>query len=519
MISFPWDSIVDGIDEDGYPILDRALRASQMWDIYKSYFSNGVFMPRKNDELGYFAITPGSGMTVQVDTGRCNINGCFGIEPDVRELMLNAATSDDRIDTVVLRFDNNIEKRSIDLYVKKGVASSSPQRPALTRNETIYELGLADIYIPAGASTISASRITDTRLETSRCGIVQPLLEIDTTTFYNQLQDAVDKAVAAMERALDGTTAGHLQNLIDERVKIAGDTMTGNLKISKNNPVLTLVNSSGDGDWAIAVSESSNNLYVYDQNKRETALSINGSTDVVNLLNPLPITSGGTNAKTAKEARNNLGVLFSLGTNITGGSANDTPEFWLDKEPGLYYFTQTGQLKNQPSQYGWLINIKNSVNSVLGYQFFCCANSGNLYTRYWNSLDSALTVFKKAITRLNDGVFFFPKNTTEYSFQARQVNVTLGANSSSTFYFYYEDYGLKGTVRAIALFDIQFNLDSESPETNSGALNVVSQRFQNNLVMLKIHNTSSKSVKISSAYAQFVLIPVNMCTSELGEGW
>lgn len=198
MISWPWDSLVLGKDEEtGFPLYDRGYKAEELRAVLMRLFSNGVF-----DDTPSFVITPGENMSVLVSPGTCFIQGDIGYEASVREIVFTAASSQPRIDTVVLRWDNNIDARSIDLYVHQGVASATPVRPTLTRTESVWELGLADIYIPANTTSISAERITDTRLETARCGIVTPFTSIDTTTFYNQLKAQTDAAVGVSNAAL-----------------------------------------------------------------------------------------------------------------------------------------------------------------------------------------------------------------------------------------------------------------------------------------------------------------------------
>lgn len=98
----------------------------------------------------------------------------------------------------------------------------------------------------------------------------------------------------------------------------------------------------------------------------------------------IPVTSGGTGASKAEDARTNLGVFRNLGSNITGGEDNDTAQFWQEHEPGVYYFSKTGQLKDQPSGYGYLLNIKSSATGGLSTQIFCSFGSGQLYVRGTN---------------------------------------------------------------------------------------------------------------------------------------
>lgn len=209
MKAFPVDSIVTKLGDDGLPIYDRPYASADLREVYANFFSNGVFM---DDGTSLQVMTATGGMNVYVKAGTCHINGAFGVETEQRTLQLDAASASlDRIDTVVARLDLAIEARSLDLYVLKGTPAEDPVRPDLTRNETVWELGLADVYLPKGMATISQGRISDTRLETQRCGAVAPFAEFDTTTLFEQLKQATRDAVDAMDGALDGTTAGNLE--------------------------------------------------------------------------------------------------------------------------------------------------------------------------------------------------------------------------------------------------------------------------------------------------------------------
>ena len=66
---------------------------------------------------------------------------------------------------------------------------SGATAPALQRDADVYELALADIYVGAGVTAITQSKITDQRLNTSLCGVVAAVVQqIDTAAFNAQLQ-------------------------------------------------------------------------------------------------------------------------------------------------------------------------------------------------------------------------------------------------------------------------------------------------------------------------------------------
>lgn len=211
MRSFPFDSLALYQDEEtGLWMGDRQSSAQDVRDINKIFWKNGVCLAFENA----FQVTPGEGMNVIVAPGVCGIEGTLGIEDSERGMTLQASSSEDRIDTIVLRLNLNVEARKTDLYVKTGVAQPVPVRPQLTRSESVWELGIADIFVAKNSGAISAARITDTRLQTERCGAMTPFMEVDTTSFYEQLKAQTQIAVDLAQSAIDGTTAGNLQNQI-----------------------------------------------------------------------------------------------------------------------------------------------------------------------------------------------------------------------------------------------------------------------------------------------------------------
>jgi hypothetical protein len=222
MIGFPFDSLVT-YDEFGNPIFDRAVSSKPLKSLIGKLFTTGV-MPNPSDNFQVFAGT--EGMTVIVHAGFAVIEGGLKLEEDSRTLEVQASDSNyDRIDTVVLRWNGNDNARVCDLYVLEGTPAPEPVRPELTRAGSIYEIGLADIIIPRNTGTISQQRITDTRYDTDRCGIVSSVSEFDTTTLYEQVQadlaDFKDVEEAEFLEWFD-TIKEKLENLTPEDLGFGG---------------------------------------------------------------------------------------------------------------------------------------------------------------------------------------------------------------------------------------------------------------------------------------------------------
>lgn len=184
MIGFPFDSHVT-FESDGTPVYDRAITSAPLRKLIAKLLTDGI-LPNPSTNL---QVEAGSGMNVVVNPGFAICAGGLKLEENQRTLAIQAADSNyDRIDTVVLRWNDNDSERICDLYIVEGIPAASPLRPELTRTESIWELGLADLFVNKNSSAISTQRITDTRYETARCGIISAISEFDTTTLYQQVQ-------------------------------------------------------------------------------------------------------------------------------------------------------------------------------------------------------------------------------------------------------------------------------------------------------------------------------------------
>lgn len=131
-----------------------------------------------------------------------------------------------RIDRVVVSWHipNQVDLPVVE--IRKGTPATEPEPPALVNDGEYSEICLAEIAVVAGAITLSAADITDTRLDDTVCGLVSMGIEkIPTDGLYQQWLDWFDN----LKVTLDDDVAANLYALIQERVKKAGDTMTGAL--------------------------------------------------------------------------------------------------------------------------------------------------------------------------------------------------------------------------------------------------------------------------------------------------
>jgi len=150
---------------------DRIYDAADFASYFGSLVSNGVFYMTATN----LQVSPAIGLAVNVAAGGAWINGYrYENTGDLNIPLTTANGSNPRIDRIVVRL--NQISRSIQIAVVDGTPAAMPVAPALTRTSDIYELGIADILVPTAATSIVANNITDTRLNTELCGLVNSLV-------------------------------------------------------------------------------------------------------------------------------------------------------------------------------------------------------------------------------------------------------------------------------------------------------------------------------------------------------
>ena len=277
MIGFPFDSHVT-YEADGTPVYDRAISSEPLRKLIGKLLTDGV-LPNPSTNM---QVSAGTGMNVLVEPGFAICSGGMKLEESQRTLAVQASDSSyDRIDTVVLRWNDNDSDRICDFYIVEGTPAASPVRPSLTRTESIWELGLADLFISKNSTEISNQRITDTRYETARCGIISSITEFDTTTLYQQVQadlagfkeEEQADFIAwfnEMKGQLSDDAAGNLQNQIGTLSSLATEVKTNlvsaiNWIVDKVSSLINKIGTTdisdiGDGTVTGAISGLNSNL-------------------------------------------------------------------------------------------------------------------------------------------------------------------------------------------------------------------------------------------------------------------
>lgn len=188
-----------------------------------------------------------------------------------------------RIDVIAIQYSAN--NNATDVVIKKGTPSTNPVRPAIVRSGAVYELYLASVYRPAGATAITASNITDLRMDKTVCGLMaDSVTSIDTSAINAQVKALIASLEAEIKSVKDTSGLMFESEWVDN----------GAIPISKG------------GTGAKSIADARANLGL-------------GSVATESIL---PIAKGGTGSTSASGARTNLGLDGKLFTQYTLNSIN-----------------------------------------------------------------------------------------------------------------------------------------------------------------------------------------------------
>ncbi len=151
-----------------YPMTGVTTQLAQWQKFSPLYFGDGVI----NGGLNNFSVGQHGppGMSVDVATGRCFIQGVFGENGSIKNLAIAAAdATNPRKDRVVLRCDTVAQ--DLEVLVLTGVAAVSPSPPALIRSATQTDYSLCQVLVGTTVTSIVTANITDERQYASPRGL------------------------------------------------------------------------------------------------------------------------------------------------------------------------------------------------------------------------------------------------------------------------------------------------------------------------------------------------------------
>ena len=178
-----------------------------------------------SDGVGWISNSEANGVVWWNDSEKTN-GAKMQLTIDAADGVLN------RIDRVIVEWKTTDYADLPEIKILKGTPASAAAAPSLTNNTTQRQISLAQILVAAGTTSITASMITDERLNPNVCGLVTDTLSIDTSVINSQFEELLDQLRTSIEQAagseiIDGsiTTSKIAQNAVTT-VKIAEGAVT-----------------------------------------------------------------------------------------------------------------------------------------------------------------------------------------------------------------------------------------------------------------------------------------------------
>jgi len=273
----------------------------------------------------------GSTMRTLIGYGAALVQGYYyQLKDDGGGVMAFAHTTEaelSRIDRIVLRLD--LAARTVTVEKRIGTAASTPEAPALTRDDETWELSLAQVMIRAGAEEILASDITDEREDDDVCGLIAPE-SLRRSTVQQMIEDEIEAQTADALRFSEQELAETEQAQVRDNIG-AMQTIGERTAIQKGGGDGELADAEPDVDYAPPVIEVSATLAAASWSGTEApytqAVAVSGMTAAKKAVAGLPATATGAQYLAALDA---LLHVTAQGTDtITVTAEGDMPEIDL----------------------------------------------------------------------------------------------------------------------------------------------------------------------------------------------
>lgn len=176
--------------------------------------TSGVFAAGGNAAVRALS-APGMEVEVTDGTGWMTNAGGNGVvwwidneTKDGEKLKLTIDQADsvlNRIDRVIVEWKTTNYVDYPEVKILKGTPSSTAAAPALTNTSIVRQISLAQISVKAGTTAITASAITDERLDESVCGKVTESVSADTSVVEDQFKAMLKETQDRIDNTLDTT--------------------------------------------------------------------------------------------------------------------------------------------------------------------------------------------------------------------------------------------------------------------------------------------------------------------------
>lgn len=195
---------------------DRAYSATDFATYYHNIFTSGVIATVR-EKLRVTEDT-NVGMRVRVMDGAIFIQGrLYLLTESITVNITPGSSTADRTDSIVVQLDTL--GREIKVVYKQGSTT-------LQRDENIWEMQLATIFVPRNATSVYNSQITDKRSDLTVCGYSKLQGNLDVSGMEQQYQSLLEQLINDFEQ-FASTNQGNLEQLLTDQQTLFQTWLSG----------------------------------------------------------------------------------------------------------------------------------------------------------------------------------------------------------------------------------------------------------------------------------------------------
>lgn len=414
--------------------------------MFSSYFTNGVFVDDSSSD--HLRVEKAQGLTLTVKAGRANINGAFYWQKDDETITLekNSATKSYNI---ILRLNDNDAHRNITLV-------ASDINDGITRSDSIYDLVLATVTVTGNASEVKGSDITDTRLDSTRCGAVTSAIKsVQSLDLFTQVTELFKEIKAQNESemnanrtefndwfetvkdTLDANTAGKLSNRISNIENMIKENHFTTILLTEDG---ALVDENGHeilADWKYKVDggQDSNSDNIGDSgNGSDNAGDSSGiSSELKKIKAEIIELEEGlvSNTKEDAKTKRSLSALWDLNKGISYRFETDSEKAYKKQIPSGSKLASINKVGGKTIVWNQMFNHED-IKSVTVEGITFTNNGDGTYTA--NGTSSGIAYISNMINIIKDHTYYIRSLTT------------IGSDSTYTAYITGSDGLLKTSI-------------------------------------------------------------------------
>lgn len=189
---------------------DRKYNSKQISQMFDGLITDGVIANYGT----HFAVTPVSGMQINIGSGRCWFKHVWGLNDGNTTVTLSPADiSANRIDAIVIEINSDDTVRNGFIKVIPGVVGGA--KPSMINTETFHQHPLAYVTVNAGVTSITASNI-QVVVGTSECPFATGILQAASVdNLFQQWDGQFTDWFTDLQTQMSGNVATNLQNQIN----------------------------------------------------------------------------------------------------------------------------------------------------------------------------------------------------------------------------------------------------------------------------------------------------------------